>query len=253
MNGFFKGKRGLRQGDPLSPYLFVIAMNYLSLMLNKAAAENKINYHSKCSEMKLTHLSFADDLLIFIDGSITSVQYVLQVLREFELRSGLAVSFQKTSFYASGLTEQEIDTIQASTGMIQGTLHFRYLGLPLSSRKLSLPNCQPLIQQIKNRFSSWSVKTHSFAGRQLLIKTVIAGINTFWCSAFILPRACINKITSMCNQFLWKGNLEGHHSVRVSWDTVTLTTAQGGLGIKDLLTWNKACCLRLIWLIFFRE
>ena len=124
VNGFFKGKCGLRQGDPLSPYLYVIAMNYLSLVLNKAAAENKINYHSKCSEMKLTHLSFADDLLIFIDGSITSVQYVLQVLREFELRSGLAVNFQKTSFYASGLTEQETDTIQASTGMIKGTLPF---------------------------------------------------------------------------------------------------------------------------------
>lgn len=228
-------------------------MNYLSLMPSKAAAENRIKYHSQCSEMKLTHLSFADDLLIFIDGSISSVQNVLQVLRDFELHSGLAVSFQKTSFYASGLSEQETDEIQASTGMNQGSLPFRYLGVPLNSRKLSLPNCQPLLQQIKNRFSSWSVKSLSFAGRQLLIKTVIAGINTFWCSAFILPKACIDKINSMCNQFLWKGNLEGYHSTRVSWDTVTLTTAQGGLGIKDLLTWNKACCLRLIRMIFFRE
>ena len=57
----------------------------------------------------------------------------------------------------------------------------------------------------------------------------------------------------MCNHFLWKGNLERHHSARVSWETVTLTTAQGGLGVKDMLTWNRACCLRLIWLLFFRE
>lgn len=253
VNGYFKGKRGLRQGDPLSPYLFVIAMNYLSLMLNKAAAENKIKYHPKCEGMKLTHLSFADDLLIFIDGSLSSVQNVLQVLRDFELRSGLAVSFQKTSFYSSGLSEEEINAIQASTGMLHGTLPFRYLGVPLNSRKLSLANCQPLLQQVKAKFSSWSVKSLSYSGRLLLIRTVISGITTFWCSAFLLPKACIEKINSMCSFFLWKGNLDGHHSAKVAWDSVTMTKDQGGLGIKDLATWNKACSLRLIWLLFFRE
>lgn len=137
--------------------------------------------------------------------------------------------------------------------MTHGELPFRYLGVPLNSRKLSLPNCQLLIQQVKSRLSSWSVKTLSFSGRLLLIKTVITGITTFWYSAYILPKACINKINSLCNHFLWKGSLEGHHTTRVAWDTVTLTTEQGGLGIKDLLTWNKACCLLLIWMIFFGE
>lgn len=74
VNGYFKMKRGLRQGDPLSPYLFVIAMNCLSHMLNKAAAEHKLKFYAKCEKVKLTHLSFADNLLIFIDGSIDSVQ-----------------------------------------------------------------------------------------------------------------------------------------------------------------------------------
>lgn len=92
VQGYFKGRRGLRQGDPLSPYLFVIAMNVLSAMLNKAAADLRLHYHHKCASSKLTHLCFTDDLLIFIDGSIDSVQIVLQVLKEFEFRSGLAVS-----------------------------------------------------------------------------------------------------------------------------------------------------------------
>lgn len=104
-------------------------------------------------------------------------------------RSGLAVSLQKTSFYASGLSEQEINTIQASTGMVNGTLSFKYLGVPLNSKKLSLANCEPLLHQVKNHLSSWAVKTLSFAGRLLLIKTIIAGITTFWCWAFILPKA----------------------------------------------------------------
>lgn len=252
VNGFFKGKRGLRQGDPLSPYLFVIAMNYLSMMLDKEARAGYISYHHQYHKTKLTHLSFADDLLIFIDGSLESVQRVLQLLHEFEKRSGLTVSLQKSSFFASGLTEQEIATIQVSTGMPCGSLPMRYLGVPLCTKKLNLQNCEPLLQQIKKRLSSWSAQTLSFAGRLLLIKTVISGVSTFWCSSFILPKSCINKINSLCGIFLWKGKSEGHHTARVSWETVTLTKDQGGLGVKDLHTWNLACILKLIWMLFFR-
>lgn len=252
VNGYFKGKRGLRQGDPLSPYLFVLAMNYLSLMLDKEARTGSLSYHHRCQRTRLTHLSFADDLLIFIDGSLESVQRVLQILHEFERRSGLAVSMQKSTFFASGLSEQEKMTIQASTGMPCGSLPMRYLGVPLSTKKLSLQNCEPLLFQIKKRFSSWSSKALSFAGRLLLIKTVVAGVSTFWCSTFILPKACVNKINSLCSIFLWKGTSEGQNSARVGWDTVTLTKEEGGLGVKDLHKWNLSCILKLIWMLFFR-
>ncbi|KAL0759958.1 hypothetical protein Bca101_076108 [Brassica carinata] len=202
VNGYFKGRRGLRQGDPLSPYLFVIAMNCLSLMLNKMATDGYVEYHHNYRKIKLTHLSFADDLLIFIECSIESVQ--------------------------------------------------AYHGVLLCTKKLTLANCEPLLQQVKVCFSSWPAKALSFAGRLLLIKIVISGITTFWCSCFILPKACINKINSLCGLFLWNGETEGHHSVRVAWDRLTLTKEQGGLGVKDLLVWNRACSLELVWLLFFR-
>lgn len=252
VNGYFKGTRGLRQGDPLSPYLFVIAVNCLSHMLNAVADQSRFKYHTNCKKIKLTHLSFADDLLIFTEGNMESVQCVLQVLKEFEERSRLAVSMQKTSFYASGMSEEEINTIQASTGMAFGNLPFRHLGVPMNSRKLSLASCEPLLHQIKTRFSFWTTKTLSFSGRLVLIKTVITGITTFWCSSFVLPKACIAKINSMCSTFLWRGDVDGRNTARVAWSTVVKTKEQGGLGVKDLQTWNNACCLRLIWLLFFR-
>lgn len=97
--GYFKGKRGLRQGDPLSPYLFVLVINCLSLALERAAASGCFRYHTRCGKTKLTHLSFADDLLIFSDGSLSSIQAILSILKDFEERSGLAISIHKTSFF----------------------------------------------------------------------------------------------------------------------------------------------------------
>ncbi|KAF3563930.1 hypothetical protein DY000_02011750 [Brassica cretica] len=64
--------------------------------------------------------------------------------------------------------------------------------------------------------------------------------------------ACIAKINSMCGTFLWRGNIEASNNARVTWTSVLNTKEQGGLGVKDLRTWNKACCMRLIWLLFFR-
>ncbi|XP_039007104.1 uncharacterized protein LOC120134738 [Hibiscus syriacus] len=87
--GYFKGARGIRQGDPLSPLLYVISMNVLSRLLNLAAAKNLISFHPKCKRICLTHLSFADDLMIFCKGNVDSVIGVISVLEQFYEMSGL--------------------------------------------------------------------------------------------------------------------------------------------------------------------
>lgn len=253
VHGYFKGKRGLRQGDHLSPYLFVIVMNCLSVMLNKAAQEGLFGFHPKCQRSKLTHLSFAYDLLIFRDGSLSSLQGVLMVLREFKALSGLSISISKTSFYSAGLAPGGIEAISVSTGLRQGSPPIRYLGVPLNTKKLSIANCEPLFQQIKSKISTWSARSLSFAGRLVLLNTVVVGITNFWSSSFILRKKCITTIKSMCGAFLWKGTLDGHHTARVSWDAVTKPKGGRGLGIRNLLVWNRACMMKLIWLLFFRS
>lgn len=205
----FQGTRGLRQGDPLSPYLFGIAMNVLSHKFNKAAEDGVIGYHPRCKESKLTHLCFADDLLIFSDGSPASLQGIISVLSDFQEISGLAISPQKSCLFSAGLTSAETSDLVASSGIPQGFLPMSYLGLPLNTKKLSLINCDPLLQKIKSKLSSWTTKYLSFAGRLQLLSSVISGIINFWCAAFILPLECINQINSMCSAFLWKGSLEG--------------------------------------------
>lgn len=170
----------------------------------------------------------------------------------FRQYSKFSVSLNHAQDIASGLTASKTDAIQVSIGMPLGSLPVRYLGVPLCTKKLTLLNCERLLQHIKRKFSAWSSKALSFSGRLLLIKTVISGITTFWCSTFILPKACVKRINSLCGVFLWKGNIEDHHTTRVSWNEVTKPKKEGGLEINDLLLWNKACCLKLIWLLFFQ-
>lgn len=177
-------------------------MNCLSHLLDKAAEEGKFGYHHKCLDSKLTHLCFADDLLIFCHGSLQSIKGVLDVLTDFQSKSGLAISISKTCFFSSGLQNHEIDQIKQETGLSYGQLPIRYLGVPLCTKKLSMANCEPLIQSVKAKLNSWTTRTLSFAGRLLLINTVIAGISNFWCNTFSLPKFCIKTINSMCGAFL---------------------------------------------------
>ncbi|XP_010445568.1 PREDICTED: uncharacterized protein LOC104728256 [Camelina sativa] len=195
-------------------HVYALPPSHLASMgacMDKAAEEGKIKYHYRCRDLKLTHLCFADDLLIFVDGSLASVQRVLTILKDFEAVSGLAVSLPKTSFFSSGLSQPEIDQIKLETGVSHGQLPIRYLGIPLCTKKLTLLDCAPLIQKVKSSLNAWSTKSLSFAGRLQLLNIVIAGLTNFWCSAFLLPKKCIDTLNSLTGAFLWKGTTKGHH------------------------------------------
>ena len=84
LRGFFSSKRGVRQGDPLSPFLFLIVMEAFSLSLSKAVLHPRFDFHPKCKQIKISHLCFADDLFLFAKGNVDSVQITLDELTKFE-------------------------------------------------------------------------------------------------------------------------------------------------------------------------
>lgn len=93
--GSIPGQKGLRQGDPLSPYLFVLCMEVLSI-LNNAARNGKIAYQPKCARVGLMHLFFVDDLLLFLEAIINYRQGIQEMLQEFYYRLRLKVNFSKS-------------------------------------------------------------------------------------------------------------------------------------------------------------
>ena len=151
--GYFKGERGVRQGDPLSPYLFVIAMDVLSKLLDAAAVHGVFDYHPKCKRIGLTHLCFADDLMIFTKGNMHSIIGIHNILKLFYSYSGLQLNAAKSELFSSGVKRELVDEIQRVTGFKHGVLPIRYLGVPLITRKLSLKDCAPLLDKLSAKIN----------------------------------------------------------------------------------------------------
>lgn len=105
MHGFFHGHRGLRQGDPLSPYLFAICLEMLSRSLKIAASSNDFNFHPKCEALGITHLAYADDLLLLSRGDLGSVEIMMNCLGIFRDSAGLRPNALKSNLYIAGVNE----------------------------------------------------------------------------------------------------------------------------------------------------
>ncbi len=132
IHGFFPGKRGLRQGDPLSPMLFVICMELLSRLLNKETARRPFRFHQHCESLRLSHLIFADDIVLFSRGDVGLVGVLMKCLKQFEHMSGLCVSVGKSSIFLASVPDEEKAALVSATGFKVGVFPFRYLGIPIS-------------------------------------------------------------------------------------------------------------------------
>ncbi|CAA7028586.1 unnamed protein product [Microthlaspi erraticum] len=134
--GFFKGEKGLRQGDPISSSLFVLVMDIFSKLLDKEVSQGSIGIHPLCDDPLITHLSFANDVLIFFDGSEDSLRHILQVLSRFKHFSGLALSLRKSCLFLDGNNVDLARHLASLVGLQHGSLPLSYLGLPLMPHKL---------------------------------------------------------------------------------------------------------------------
>ena len=158
LRSFFASKRGLRIGDPLTPFLFLIAMEAFSL-------HPRFDFHPKCKVINLSHLCFGDDIFIFAKRNATSVKITMDEMEKFEAFSRMQVNKQKSVVFLAGVSDSVKATILSLMRFSMGSLPVKYLGVPLISSRLSHSNCQPLLDKIMARIQSWTSRSLSFAGR----------------------------------------------------------------------------------------
>ena len=225
-------------------------MEAFSRLLNRRVAEDQLyKFHWRCSKTRLTHLSFADDLMIFCGNEAESAKTIRLALSEFSYWSGLNPNMSKSHIYFAGNNSDYKTAIIQEFQFQEGSLPVKYLGLPLVTTKFATADCKPLIEALTARIKGWTVRKLSFAGRLQLIKSSLNSKHIYWSTHMILPKKIINKVEQVMRDFLWKGQEQGHGGAKVAWNKVAKPITEGGLGIKGLLEWNKAAISKLIWKI----
>lgn len=200
------------------------------------------NYHPKCQPLGITHLAYADDLLLLSRGDIGSVNILMKCLNEFGETSGLRANNLKSNIYMVGVSEGVKTELIQETGFQIGELPFRYLGIPLFAIKLSLSDYGPLLDKLKSKINSWTKNSISYAGRLELIQSVLQGVQCYWMSILPFPLAVIKKIYQTCRNFFWSSK-----HCPVAWNLICTPKECGGLGLRNLHNWNKALLSKLIW------
>ena len=190
-SGFFRSSRGLRQGDPLSPYLFVIGMEALSCLLQRAVEGNFI---SGCrfggrdgGEIVISHLLYADDTIMFCDAKADQLMYLRWTLMWFEAFSGLKINLFKSEIIPLGRVDN-VEELAAELGCGVGSLPTKYLGLPLGAPHRASGVWDSIEERFRNRLSSWKRQYISKGGRLTLIRSTLCSLPIYFLSLFRIPK-----------------------------------------------------------------
>lgn len=209
MNGAkssFKPARGLHQGDPISPYLFLLVSDVLACMLKRAQANNSIQgYKINRYCPTLTHLLFADDTVLFGKASIQEAKFLKLIIEEYNHALRQCVNRQKSDIIFSRNTLARVQHEVAEILNIQNSgLLSKYLGLPIEWGRSKSRALNFLKEKIKKKIYGWQNHFLSMAGREVLIKVVVQAIPSFVISSFKLPKGFIYEIYKMIAKFWWK-------------------------------------------------
>ncbi|XP_074315706.1 uncharacterized protein LOC141651914 [Silene latifolia] len=158
----------------------------------------------------------------------------------FSEASGLCMNKNKSDVYLNGVNDSLATNLVRLAGFQLGQFPFRYLGVPISYKRLSVADCSRVVDKIVARIRGWGAKHLSYAGRLVLVKAVLTQLHVYWARIFLLPKRVIHKVESICRNYLWAGTAEYKHSPPVAWETCCLPKEHGGLGIVNCSLWNAA-------------
>ncbi|KAL0455390.1 UNVERIFIED_CONTAM: LINE-1 reverse transcriptase [Sesamum latifolium] len=215
LHDFFMGARGLRQGDPMSPYLFVLAMEVLQLLLLQSVDQSEFfQFHWKCKEVNLLSLCFADDLLLFCKADERSMMLFREGLETFAQWSGLEANIHKSHLIVSKAALAIKPRLLTLLGFQEGVLPVIYLGLPLISSRLTATVVDLCLQR-------WMRGCRDGGG-------------------------IIKIIEARMRKFLWQGGIDSGMA-KVAWKDVCRPLEEGDKGIRALESLNRGLMCRHLW------
>jgi hypothetical protein len=248
--GFFSSSRGLRQGDSLSPLLFVLVMEAFSRLMDRAVVREYLKgfsvAHTTRPELKVSHLLFADDTLIFCGAERDQLVHLKCVLLCFEVVSGLRINLGKSEIATIGTVPDQHELASVLGGRITA-LPMKYLGLPLGARFKSKEIWNPILEKMEKCLAGWKRLYLSKGGRITLIKSTLSSLPTYFLSLFPIPSSIAHRIEKIQRDFLWGGLGDEVKYHLVNWHQICRPIQEGGLGVKQMVALNNALLGKWHW------
>lgn len=204
----FSTQKGIKQGDPLAPFLFLIVVEGLTGLVRKGEEANCLEGFKIDDNLSISMMQFADDTIFLCNGDDRSIWCLKVILRSFELVSGLKVNFAKTNVVGLNLEDRVVSGVASFLACRVGSVPFKFLGVPVGANPRRISTWQSVIDSIKARLSLWRSTKLSIGGRVTLINSVLSSLPLYMFSMFRAPSKVIDEVNKLQRRFLWGGGGE---------------------------------------------
>ncbi|OAY69027.1 LINE-1 retrotransposable element ORF2 protein [Ananas comosus] len=251
VTNWIKTKRGIRQGDPLSQFLFLLVAECLARMTHKATSNNLFKGLEPSEATKISLIQYANDTFFFCEAKKKYKRNLKFLWQLFEWASGMKINREKFELYYTGKVEGKAARLATVLNCKVGNLPTKYLGLPLADRRPSKEDWLDIIRNIQRKIDGWQAKLLSRYGRLILVNAVLTNLPLYFLSMFKAPKWVIARIEALRRDFFWNGgnNAPGKGCL-VAWKNICKSKKKGGLGVLDLDTMNHALLTKWWWKFF---
>lgn len=243
----FLVQRGLRQGDPLSPFLFLLVAEGLARLVDKAVGVGVFEGFVINENLSYSLVQFADDTVLIGKPSWNNLWGLKSILRSFELVSGLKVNFIKSKLIGINVPDNFMEQASVFLHCRAESIPFNFLGLPVGANPRRKGTWNPVLQKFRSRLASWKGRNLSIGGRVTLINSVLSSLPLYFFSFYKAPKVVIREMIKIQRDFLWGVKEDARGMYWVAWDKVCREKNEGGLGIKNLENFNISLLSKWKW------